>query len=174
MSYVIKSLAESGFTKSSLRKLSFDCGNDDDEQELSIYIKRYALTNDQSGCAKTFVAITDDLQVLGYYTLSASLIDLPESFRKEAKLPDYPSPVVLIGKLAVCKSCQGEGIDQALMRDAFLRILEIAKNIGVCGIRIDPSNQIKQGYYIQKCGFIPFDETLSVYLPIETVREALR
>ncbi|MFN4831174.1 MAG: hypothetical protein ACK6C7_01340 [Pseudanabaena sp.] len=110
MSYVIKSLTESGFTKSSLRKLSFDCGNADDEQELAIYIKRYALTNDQSGCAKTFVAITDDLQVLGYYTLSASLIDLPESFRKQAKLPDYPSPVVLIGKLAVYKSCQGKRV----------------------------------------------------------------
>jgi len=38
MSYVIKSLTESGFTKSDLRKLSFDCGNADDEQELAIYI----------------------------------------------------------------------------------------------------------------------------------------
>ncbi len=68
------------------------------------------------------------------------------------------------------KSCQGMGIGQVLMRDAFLRILDIA----IYAIRIDPSNQIKQGYYIQKFGFIPFDETLSVFLPIETVREALR
>jgi predicted N-acetyltransferase YhbS len=82
--------------------------------------------------------------------------------------------VVLIGKLAVDKSCQGQGIGQALMRDAFLRVFEIAKNIGIYAIRIDPSNQTKQGYYIQKFGFIPFDETLSVFLPITTIREALR
>ena len=174
MSYVVKSLTECGFTKSSLRKLSFDCGNADDEQDLAIYIKRYALTNDLLGVAKTFVAIADDLQVLGYCTLSASLIDFPESFLNQDKLPSYPIPVVLIGKLAVDKSCHGQGIGQALMRDAFLRILEIAKSIGIYAIRIDPSNQIKQGYYIQKFGFIPFDEKLSVFLPIATIREALR
>ena len=127
----------------------------------------------QTHCSQK-LAISDDLQVFGYYTLSESLIDFPESFRKQAKLPDYLSPVVLIGKLAVYKSCYGKGIGQALMRDAFLRIFEIAKNIGVCAIRIEPSTQIKQGYYIQKFGFILFDETLSVFLPIETVREALR
>ena len=174
MSYVIKSLADCGFTKSSLRKLAFDCGNADDELELSRYIKQYALKNDLLGVAKTFVAIADDLQVLGYYTLSASLIDFPESFSNKDKLPSYPIPVALIGKLAVNKSCQGLGIGQALMRDAFSRILDIAQNMAIYAIRIDPSNQIKQGYYIQKFGFIPFDETLSVFLPIETVREALR
>jgi hypothetical protein len=174
MSYVIKSLADCGFTKSSLRKLAFDCGDADDELELSRYIKQYALKNDLLGVAKTFVAIADDLQVFGYYTLSASLIDFPESFPNKDKLPSYPIPVALIGKLAVNKSCQGMGIGQALMRDAFSRILDIAQNIAIYAIRIDPSNQIKQGYYIQKFGFIPFDETLSVFLPIETVRDALR
>jgi hypothetical protein len=80
MNFVIKSLAECDFTKSGLRKLAFDCGDADDEQELSRYIKQYALKNDQLGIAKVFVAIADDLQVFGYYTLSASLIDFPESF----------------------------------------------------------------------------------------------
>ena len=78
MNFVIKSLAECGFTKSGLRKLAFDCGDADDEQELSRYIKQYALKNDQLGIAKIFVAIADDLKVFGYYTLSASLIDFPE------------------------------------------------------------------------------------------------
>ena len=83
-------------------------------------------------------------------------------------------PVALIDMLAVNKSCQGIGIGQALMRDAFLRIFDIAQNMAIYAIRIDPSNEIKQGYYIQKFDFIPFDETLSVFLPIKTVREALR
>jgi hypothetical protein len=63
MNFVIKSLAECDFTKSSLRKLAFDCGDAHDEQELSRYIKQYALKNDQLGVAKIFVAIADDLKV---------------------------------------------------------------------------------------------------------------
>ena len=109
----------------------------------------------QTHCSQK-LAIADDLQVFGYHTLSASLIDFPESFLNKDKLPSYPIPVALIGKLAVNKSCQGMGIGQVLMRDAFLRILDIAQNIAIYAIRIDPSNQIKQGYYIQKFGFIPF------------------
>lgn len=174
MNFVIKSLAECDFTKSSLRKLAFDCGDADDEQELSRYIKQYALKNDQLGVAKMFVAIADDLQVLGYYTLSASLIDFPESFPNKDKLPSYPIPVVLIGKLAVDKNCQGMGMGQALMIDAFLRILNISQNIGVYAIRVDPSNAIKQSYYIRKFQFVPFNETLSVCLPIEAIREVFR
>ena len=79
----------------------------------------------QTHCSQK-LAIADDLKVLGYYTLSASLIDFPELFPNKDKLPSYPIPVALIGKLAIY------------------------------AIRIDPSNQIKQGYYIQKFGFIPF------------------
>ena len=174
MNFVIKSLAECDFTKSGLRKLAFDCGDAHDEQELSRYIKQYALKNDQLGVAKIFVAIADDLKVLGYYTLSASLIDFPESFPNKDKLPSYPIPVVLIGKLAVDKSCQGMGIGQALMIDAFLRILDISQNVGVYAIRVDPSNEVKQSYYIRKFQFVPFNETLSVCLPIEAIREVFR
>jgi GNAT superfamily N-acetyltransferase len=65
------------------------------------------------------LAIADDLQVFGYYTLSASLIDFPESFPNKDKLQSCLIPVALIGKLAVNKSCQGMGIGQALMRDAY-------------------------------------------------------
>jgi hypothetical protein len=58
------------------------------------------------------LAIADDLQVFGYYTLSVILIDFPESFPNKDKLPSYPIPVALIGTLAVNKSCQGMGIGQ--------------------------------------------------------------
>jgi|JFJP01.1.fsa_nt_gi hypothetical protein len=49
----------------------------------------------QTYCSQK-LAIADDLQVLGYYTLSASLIDFPESFPNKDKLPSYPITVVLI------------------------------------------------------------------------------
>ena len=62
---------------------------------------------------------------------SQCLIDFPESFLNKDKLPSYPIPVALIGKLAVNKSCQGMAIGQVLMRDAFLRILDIAQNMAI-------------------------------------------
>ena len=87
----------------------FDCGN----AELNNYLKRYARQNDKLGINKTFVAINPDTPVVvdGYYTISSSAIDfqsLPEENKK--KLPAYPVPSALIGKLAVDIPCQGEGL----------------------------------------------------------------
>ena len=92
-----------------IHREDFDCGID----ELNDYLKKYARQNARKGIAKTFVAIADieTRIVLGYYSVSMDKIEfesLPTEYRR--KIPRYPLPAMLIGKLAVDISIQGRGL----------------------------------------------------------------
>jgi hypothetical protein len=96
------------------QKNHFDCG----DQSLNDYLKKYARQNHLKGIAKTFVALSEieeDVKIQGYYTVSASIIEfksLPENYQK--KLPAYPIPTLLIGKLAVDINSKGQGLGTEL------------------------------------------------------------
>jgi predicted N-acetyltransferase YhbS len=68
--------------------------------------------------------------VVGYYTLAAASIehaDAPSALRRN--MPD-PIPAVLLARLAVDHRYQGRGLGAFLLRDALLRTLNVAENIG--------------------------------------------
>lgn len=148
----------------------FDCGN----RELNEYLKRYARQNDKSGINKTFVAVKSDTPLIidGYYTISSCTIDfqsLPEEKRR--KLPAYPIPAALIGRLAVDISCQGEGLGTELLVNALWRIVRASSEIGIYAVRVDAIDDRAKEFYL-KHEFIPFgDNPLSLFLPIKTVKQ---
>ncbi len=146
----------------------FNCGN----SILDDYLKRYARQNHEGGIAKTFVAVdrVELSRIDGFYTVSASDIEfesLPELTRK--KVPAYPIPAILIGKLAVDKSCQGEGLGGELLVDALLRSVKISQEIGIFAVRVDAIDLKAKEFYL-KYGFIPLqDRPLAMFLPIKTI-----
>ncbi len=151
------------------KKDNFDCGY----PSLNDYLKKYARQNHQKGIAKTFVAIPeneDKLRVDGYYTLSASTIEyesLPESYQN--KLPNYPIPALLIGKLAVDNSVQGRGLGGELLVDALLRAVRASSEIGVFAVRVDAIDLVAKKFYL-RYEFISFqDKELSLFLPMKTI-----
>lgn len=152
------------------KRSEFDCGN----RELNQYLTRYARQNDKSGINKTFVATKPDtpLVIDGYYTISSSTIDfqsLPEENRK--KLPAYPIPAALIGRLAVDVYCQGEGLGTELLVNALLRIVRASSEIGIYAVRVDAVDEKAKQFYL-KHEFIPFsDSPLSLFLPLKTIKQ---
>jgi GNAT superfamily N-acetyltransferase len=150
------------------KKDFFDCGY----PVLNEYLKKYARQNHQKGIAKTFVALQepDGIKVDGYYTLSASIIEyefLPEFYKK--KLPAYPIPATLIGKLAVDNSVKGKGLGGELLADALYRIVRTSQEIGIFAVRVDAIDLQAKEFYL-KHEFIPFqDSQLSLFLPLETI-----
>lgn len=146
----------------------FDCGY----QMLNDYLKKYARQNHEKGIAKTFVAISQgkSLRIDGYYTLSSTVIEfdsMPKSYRQ--KMPKYPIPAILIGKLAVDNSVQGKGLGGELLVDALLRIVKVSGEIGIFAVRVDAINLKAKEFYL-KYEFIPFsDQNLSLFLPIKTI-----
>ena len=147
---------------------SFDCGY----PVLNEYLKKYARQNHLKGIAKTFVAIptSGELKVDGYYTIGSSIIEyesVPNEFKRQ--IPADPIPTVLIGKLAVDRAVQGQGLGRELLVNALFRAVRASQEIGIYAVRVDAIDLTAKAFYL-KHEFIPFqDNERSLFLPIETI-----
>jgi GNAT superfamily N-acetyltransferase len=92
-------------------------------------------------CATSFVLSPKRgaSSILGYYTLSSYGIDvgeLPADVVK--KLPRYPLiPATLLGRLAVDRRYQGQGVGEFLLMDALHRALVQSAEIGTAAVVVD-------------------------------------
>lgn len=130
----------------------FDCG----EKVLDEYLQRYASQDIKRGVARVFVASPAEQPqvVTGFYTLSAASIaaqTLPEQWRK--KLPHYPVPVALLGRLAVSRQLHGQGLGSMLLVDACKRVTAASETLAVAAIMVDAKSPKATAFY-QHFGFI--------------------
>jgi GNAT superfamily N-acetyltransferase len=130
----------------------FRCG----EAALDEYLQRYARQDIKRGVARVFVATPADQasEVAGYYTLSAASVaadQLPESLRK--KLPRYPVPAALLGRLAVNEAAQGKGLGSILVVDACKRVAAASQTLAVAAIIVDAKSPAAAAFY-RHLGFI--------------------
>ena len=130
----------------------FRCG----EAALDEYLHRYAKQDIKRGVARVFVATPADLsgEVAGFYTLSAASIaaeQLPESLRK--KLPRYPVPAALLGRLAVSELAQGQGLGSILLVDACKRVAAASQTLAVVAIIVDAKSPAAATFY-KHFGFV--------------------
>ena len=148
---------------------AFSCGNSD----LDRFLVKYALINDQNGYGKTFL-LEDDGKIVGFFTLCSSSIRCEEFPTHNSHLfPRYPIPCIRIARLAVRKECQGKGYGKELLKQAFIRILNVAATVGVRLIVVDAKESSKSFY--EKYGFARLkNDNLSYYLLLDTVIEALK
>ena len=92
--------------------------------------------------------------ITGFYTLSAASIaaeTLPETWRK--KLPRYPVPVALLGRLAVSQKSHGQGLGSILLVDACKRVAAASETLAVAAIVVDAKSPTAAAFY-QHFGFI--------------------
>ena len=148
---------------------SFDCGDENKNK----FLKTFALQNSKGGLGRTYVAVKpSDAKVYGYYTISSSAVKF-ESLPQSRHLPRYPIPAILIGKLAIDKGTQKQGLGTALLFNALSRAVAVAEEIGVFLIEIKAVNENAKALYI-KIGFVEMlDERAKLYLGIKKVRKLL-
>lgn len=132
---------------------NFDCG----EPPLNDYLKRYSSQDAKRGLARIFAAAHLDSPnvILGFYTLSAASVAadiLPEAIRK--RLPRYPIPVALLGRLAVSRVMQGKGLGAVLLADACKRVLAASETLAVVAIVVDAKSSQAARFY-EHHGFEP-------------------
>lgn len=137
-------------------RTSFVCG----EPALDDFLKKLAWQQQEKNVSKTFVVVPEGgTKVLGFYTLSAGSIQfasLPLRIRR--KLPKYPVPVVLLGRLAVDASMREKGVGKALLRDALVRVASVAAtDIGVVAVVVDAKNKEAATFY-ERYGFEPLED----------------
>ena len=80
-------------------------------------------------------------------------------------------PVVLLGRLAVCQSCQGKGLGETLLVDAMRRVVHISDKIGIRALEVDAIDESATRFYL-KYGFRALsNDARHLFLPMHEIRK---
>jgi GNAT superfamily N-acetyltransferase len=150
---------------------AFSCG----KPALDEFLRRYVSQYEKRRLGRTFVAVrAGTTRVFGYDTLASSKIafrNLPGPASRN--LPAHPVPTVLLARLAVDRTLQGQGLGEALLVDALRRCCRLGDELGVHAIEVDALDPAAKRFY-EKYGFTPLiDAESHVFLPIATLYGAL-
>lgn len=151
----------------------FDCGS----EPLNLFLKQTARQHAERGISRTFVLVAEDAiapkPILGFFSLNICQIK-SESLTPGAskRLPRDVSGVRL-GRLAVARTCQRQGIGKALLVAAMGKFMEIFNTVGGIGLFVNAKDQDAKCYYKQ-FGFEPMpSDEFELFLPVTTIQEAL-
>jgi len=149
---------------------AFSCG----APELDRYIRDHASQDVKRDVARVFVALQAGAPaVCGYYSLSAASFQRDNLPADQAKrLPRYPVPAVLLGRLAVDNGAKNKGLGAFLLMDALNRTLLATQTLAVHAMIVDARDDPAAAFY-RKYGFVPFsgEERRRLFLPMGTIRK---
>ena len=147
----------------------FDCG----QPALNAWLKERAGQFDRKDLSRTYVATHSGAQaVLGYYALSTHRVVSNLLPPEESKgLPRLDLPVVLLGRLAVGRNIQRQGLGEFLLVDALRRTVRISEQIGVRAVEVDAIDEDAKRFYL-KFGFRPLlDDARHLFIPVHEIRK---
>jgi hypothetical protein len=152
--------------KSHNRK-NFNC----EEPSLNEYIQKQAGQDMRKRLATCFVAIDDNLHVLGFYTLSSESLGremIPEQYMKQVPR-SYNAPVILMGRLTRDISAKGTRLGEFLLMDALFRSQQLSlKSIGAMAVVVDPINEQAEKFY-SKYDFQKLPDSGKMFLPMRII-----
>jgi GNAT superfamily N-acetyltransferase len=153
-------------------RTGFSCGT----EALDRYLRQQARQDADKHVAAPFVLVDPpSIEVLGYYTLSASVVAVSDIAADLArKLPRYPQlPVTLIGRLAVDIRLQGRGCGSLLLMDALHRSLTHATEIAAMAVIVDAKDDAAERFY-RRFDFLLLQKTpRRLYLPMQALAAVL-
>ncbi|MCA3413428.1 MAG: GNAT family N-acetyltransferase [Roseomonas sp.] len=151
---------------------SFDCG----EPALNEFLARYARQSHASGGAKTFVVVDPAMpqKILGFYSLSVGALAYARTPALLTRgLGRHEVPVFRLGRLAVAREWQGQGMGGALLIAAGRRCLAVAQEVGGVALLIDAKSDRAAQWYESFGACRLEDAPLSLVLPLGTIAQAM-
>lgn len=151
---------------------AFSCGID----SLDRYLRSQAGQDVRRRANGVFILVAADAveTVLGYYTLCAASLPqgaVPAAARKH--VPRYPLvSATLIGRLAVSRTRQGDGLGSLLLADAVQRAYASAETVGSSMLVVDALNERAAAFY-ESFGFQPLPESMRLVLPMRSIEKLL-
>ena len=145
----------------------FDSGS----EPLDRYLRQHASQDLRRRVARVFVAVPDGShEIAGFYTLSAGSLERatlpPETARR---LPHYPLPVALIGRLAVERRWSGQGLGSALLADACGRVVRASAALAVYALVVDAKDARAHRFY-EHFGFVELpDSERRMFYPLAAI-----
>jgi GNAT superfamily N-acetyltransferase len=165
MAWVIEKLA------SHHDRAGFDSG----QALLDNFLKNLAGQHARRDVGQTYVAVEPgDPRVIGYFTIATSAIEfekLPSPLGKG--LPRTNVPVVLLGRLAVDRPLQGQGLGKFLLFKALRKIVMLASEVGIRAVEVHAIDDAAKSFYL-KYGFVPLvDHERHLFLPMGYLRRVM-
>jgi ribosomal protein S18 acetylase RimI-like enzyme len=151
----------------------FDCGS----EPLNLFLKQTARQHAARGISRTFVLVEDSASapktILGFFSLNLCQIKSESLSADEAKKLPRDVAGIRLGRLAVAREYQRQGIGRTLLVAAMERFIEIFNAAGGIGLFVDAKDRDAKRYY-EQFGFVslPSNE-LELFLPVKTIQEAL-
>lgn len=145
----------------------FDCGH----ASLNEWLKKRAIKAGRlGGSARTYVVCGENQRVLGYYAVSTGSVNRVDTPGKVSRNMPDPIPVVLLGRLVVDRSVTGQGIGTGLLKDALLRVLQAAEQIGVRAVLVHAIDEVARGFYLRHGFYDSPTNEMSLMLTVDEIR----
>jgi ribosomal protein S18 acetylase RimI-like enzyme len=111
--------------------------------------------------------------ILGFFSLNLCQIKSESLSAEEAKKLPRDVSGIRLGRLAVAKEYQRQGIGKTLLVAAMGKFIEIFNTAGGIGLFVDAKDHDAKRYY-EQFGFVslPSNE-LELFLPVRTIQDAL-
>lgn len=157
------------FDRSRHDRSGFDCG----VPVLNDWLATKAGQFEKKDLARVYVlVVAGETTVNGYYALSSHAVAFEALPDDQAQgLPRIDLPVVLIGRLAVDRSLQGQHLGEHLLIDALRRAEYLAGKVGIRAVEVHALNDAARRFY-QKYGFLPLlDDPQHLFLPMHIIRK---
>lgn len=144
----------------------FACG----EAVLDDWLKRRAMANQTSWASRTFVVTDQDGRVYGYYAMAAGAVSHQlATSRVRRNMPD-PVPVMVLARLAVDRSSQGQHLGASLLQDAVNRAVAVSQHAGVRALLVHALHERAKQFY-EHYGFQPSPtHPMTLMLRLSTVK----
>lgn len=147
----------------------FNCG----KTVLDVWLQGQALKNQTNRGSRTFV-ITADNKVAGYYALASGAVERTHASSNIARNMPNPIPVVILARLAIDHHFKRRSLGKALLKDALLRSLNVANEIGVKAVLVHALDREAVAFY-EKFGFQKMPEQKNtLMLSISNIAKSLR
>lgn len=151
-------------------KSQFHCG----ESSLDEYLRRYARQNMENDSTRVYVAVRpEDTRICGFFSLSAGEASVTDFPKRVARGWPRDVPTIHLGRIAVDREFQGQGLGDVLMGAAIEISLEVAAQVGVAAIELWALNENLLRFY-SRFDFLPLqDDPFHLYLSTATARASL-
>ncbi len=124
----------------------FRCG----VASLDTWLVEHAAGADAAGSARSYVVIdVEQDRVVGYYALTVASLEREEATGRASRgMPRHPIPSMLLARLAVDESAQGEGVGEMLLADAMQRTLLVAEETGIRLLLVHAVDEEARSFYL--------------------------
>ena len=151
-------------------RTSFFCG----VAALDSYIQRQARQDLERKLAAVFVLTADSKTITGFYSLSAHSIlasDLPENVTK--KLPRFPLPVTLLGRMAVSQALHDQRLGEFLLMHALERSWIGSQQVASWAVVVDAKIGARDFYLKHDFVALP-SQPDRMFLPMATIEKLFK